>query len=86
MEHWVNPYSPNVTFLYPLKTSENRRFSDIFRGYRNVTLEEYELKWVKSNRFQEPLNYAKWKLKILKIYCGAALRLRHPCILLINNI
>ena len=21
-----NPYSPNVTFLYPLKTSENRRF------------------------------------------------------------
>ena len=37
-----NPYSPNVTFLYPLKTSENL-FSDIFRGYRNVTLGEYGL-------------------------------------------
>ena len=26
----------NVTFLYPLKTSGNHRFSDVFRGYRNV--------------------------------------------------
>ena len=24
------------TFLYPLKTSKNQRFSDVFRGYRNV--------------------------------------------------
>ena len=39
-----NPYSPNVTFLYPLKNSENRRFSDVFRGYKNVTLGEYGLK------------------------------------------
>ena len=39
-----NPYSPNVTFLYPLQTSENPRFSDVFREYRNVTLEEYGLK------------------------------------------
>ena len=39
----VNPYSPNFTFLYPLKTSENRRFSDVFRGYSNVTLGEYGL-------------------------------------------
>ena len=38
-----NPYSSNVTFLYPLKTSENLLFSDIFRGYRNVTLGEYGL-------------------------------------------
>ena len=39
----INPYSPNVTFLYPLKTSENRRLSDVFTGYRNVTLGEYGL-------------------------------------------
>ena len=39
----VNPYSLNVIFLYSLKTSENRRFSDVFRGYRNVTLGEYGL-------------------------------------------
>ena len=39
----LNPYPPNVTFLYPLKTSENLRFSDVFRGYRNVTLGEHGL-------------------------------------------
>ena len=35
----VNPFSPSVTFLYPLKTSENLWLSDVFRGYRNVTLD-----------------------------------------------
>ena len=38
-----NPYYPNVTFLCSLKTSENQRFSDVYRGYRNVTLGEYGL-------------------------------------------
>ena len=32
----LNPYSPNVTFLY-------RRFSDVFRGYRNKTMGKYGL-------------------------------------------
>ena len=31
--------NPCVTFLYPLKTSGNLWFSDVFRGYRNVTLD-----------------------------------------------
>ena len=35
IEQQVNPYPPNVTFLYLLKTSE--------KGYRNVTLGEYGL-------------------------------------------
>ena len=35
----LNPFQSNVTFLYPLKTTENRRFSKVFRGYRNVTLD-----------------------------------------------
>ena len=30
-------------FCTPLKTSKNIRFSDVFRGYRNVTLGEYGL-------------------------------------------
>ena len=30
----INPFSANVPLLYPLKTSENRRFSDVFSGYR----------------------------------------------------
>ena len=34
----INPFHANVPFLYPLKTSENQRFSDVFGGYRNGTL------------------------------------------------
>ena len=35
-----NPFSTNAPLLYPLKTSENRRFSDVFGGYRKETLVE----------------------------------------------
>ena len=38
-----NPFSTNVRFLYPMKTSENRRTSDVFRGYRSGILVENEL-------------------------------------------
>ena len=34
----LNPFSTNVSLLYPLQTSENRSFSDVFRGYRSRTL------------------------------------------------
>ena len=34
----INLFQANVPFLYPLKTSENRRFSDVFRGYKKGTL------------------------------------------------
>ena len=40
----INPFSTNVPLLYPLETSENQRFSDIFRGYRSGTLVENDLK------------------------------------------
>ena len=33
----INPFQVNVPFLYLLKTSENQRFSDVFRGYRKGT-------------------------------------------------
>ena len=36
----INPFSTNVSLLYPLKTSENRRLSDVIRGYRSGTLVE----------------------------------------------
>ena len=36
----INPFSNNVPLLYPRKTSENRRFSDVFTGYRSGTLVE----------------------------------------------
>ena len=34
----INPFQANVPFLYPLKMSENQRFSDVFRGYKKGTL------------------------------------------------
>ena len=36
----LNPFSIIFPLLYPLKTSKNRRFSDVFRGYRSGTLIE----------------------------------------------
>ena len=30
----INPFHATGLFLYPLKTSENHRFSDVFRGYQ----------------------------------------------------
>ena len=33
----LSPLQPGVAFLYSLKTSENLRFSDVFRGYRKAT-------------------------------------------------
>ena len=33
-----DPFNTNAPFLYPLKTSENQRFCDVFRGYKNETL------------------------------------------------
>ena len=34
---YINPLQPGVAFQYLLKTSENLRFSDVFRGYRKTT-------------------------------------------------
>ena len=33
----LNPLYSDVAFLYPLKISENLKFSDVFRGYRKAT-------------------------------------------------
>ena len=40
----INPYSTNVPLPYPLKVSENFRFSDVFKGYRSGKLVENGLK------------------------------------------
>ena len=37
---WFNSFSTNIPLLYPLKTSEILRFSDVFMGYKNRTLVE----------------------------------------------
>ena len=45
-KHYINPFSTNVSVPYSLKTSENLRFSDIFRGYRSRKLVE---NWLAEN-------------------------------------
>ena len=40
MKKNIKPFQANVSFLYPLKTSESQRFLVVFRGYRNGTLAE----------------------------------------------
>ena len=44
---FINPFLPTCLFLYPLKTSENLWFSDVFRGYRKrpVTWNEFKCSW-----------------------------------------
>ena len=39
----LNPSSTRVPLLYPLKTSENVRFSDVFMEYGSGTLVENRL-------------------------------------------
>ena len=41
-----NPFSTNVPLLYPLKTSENLSFSDVFRRYRSGALVEH---WISND-------------------------------------
>ena len=41
-----NPFHATDLFQYPLKTSENQRFSDVFQG---VLKETSGMKWVKKN-------------------------------------
>ena len=38
MKNTINPFHATDLFLYSLKTSENWRFSDVFKGYRNKTI------------------------------------------------
>ena len=35
---FINPFQATDPFLYPLKTSENLWFSDVFKGYRKRSL------------------------------------------------
>ena len=37
-ESWRDSFHANAPFQYPLNTSEKQMFSDVFRGYKNITL------------------------------------------------
>ena len=40
----INPFHATGLFLHPLKTSKNQRFSDVFRGYRKISVTRNGLK------------------------------------------
>ena len=78
----INPFSINVPLLYPLKTSENLRFSDVFRGYRSRTLFENGLNYNKNCkpkwRFRTPSK--NWSsLNIQKLGRGIFRTLTNIC-------
>ena len=43
----INPFLANVLILYTLKSSENQRFSGVFRGYKMRALAKNSLKSLK---------------------------------------
>ena len=47
----------SVPFLYPLKTSENLWFFEVFKGYRNGTLDKNGLNSYKILTFGKPVRY-----------------------------
>ena len=44
LKHLFNPFATNVPLLYPLKTSENLWFSDVFGGCKIGALAENGLR------------------------------------------
>ena len=75
----LNPFSTNVPLLYPLKTSENLWFSDVFRGYGSGTLVEnglntinrvkiYFLKLPYKSYSLHQITYLERKQNFLNIY------------------
>ena len=53
----VNPFHATDLFWYPLKTSENHWFSDVFGGGRGVSKEISSKKWVKREAISQNLKY-----------------------------
>ena len=69
-----NSFQANVQFLYPLKTSENLRFPDVFRGCRNETMAwKGLLQQLEANYLMKQLSSRIWKikkqLKVFSCFC-----------------
>ena len=61
--------STNVPLLHSLKTSKNRRFPEVFRGYRSRTFVENELKAMLSSSCLINLYLSAVKLSACKSFC-----------------
>ena len=62
----INPYSPNVTFLCPLETSENLGFSGVFGGVQICNIRRI---WVKQTFLLEKLQSSSINAKFQKFHC-----------------
>ena len=66
----VNPFHATGLFLYPLKTSESHRFSDVFRGYRKRPVKRNELIFLFDKRdaleikLQSSINFSQFQYYI----------------------
>ena len=67
LDHWpkfvINPFQVNVLSLYPLKTSGNLLFSDLFR-----TLGNWSLAWDRVNENSEKLYFVSVLEKIARAF------------------
>ena len=66
----VKQFQASVPFLCLLKTSENRRFSGIFRGYRNGTLAWNQLNIVPHTEIF-PLKWSWFSISHFMIFCNS---------------
>ena len=64
----LNPFSTNVPFLNPLKTSENLWFSDIFRGFSSGTLVGNGLKLMLPSKREITINWFTLQINYLYRY------------------
>ena len=59
-----HPKSRQYPFLYPLKTSENQMFCEVFRGYRNGAMKPVSVHSCPDSHKLVPL---KWK-GVIKVF------------------
>ena len=63
-------------FLYPLKVSETLRFSDVFRGHRNITPGRYGLNRTAPQQTQTYEIFVSARIEILKNFISGTVRQR----------
>ena len=82
----VIPFQVNALFLYPLKTSENQTFSDVFQGDRIGTLTR---DWLKDNGFKRinvEMVLAKFEYFVCVFHkCFFSVIAKHIMRLLVNS-
>ena len=77
IKYCMNSFHAIGLFLFPLKTSENQRFSDVFRGYRKQRVAENRLNMHFINTSYAPVGNYTFKVnnRISRSRCKKCLKL-----------